>query len=324
MYIEKKRIKGKEYYYARISVRSGSTVKSKTVAYLGSGTMSKKELKKAIEHVPMEKIQEASKEQSRDAAFHQEYLTIQHIDKLSEIKNKFAEKISSLDKAIIQDMFRDFKTHYIYNTNAIEGNTITFKETNLLLNENKTPAHKDLREVHDHLNASTVFDFILKYKPEISKEIIIEIHSMLLNNIDVRKGGFRLHNVRVIGSHFETTDAKYVETDMKLLLEWYNKNKKKLHPLVLGALFHEKFERIHPFYDGNGRTGRMLFNLILLQTRLPLLIVLNKDRINYYKALDGGHKAELFDSDSIHYKEIVTFCYNQLMKTWNDIFTKWG
>lgn len=324
MYIEKKKIKGKEYYYARVSVRSGNTVKSKTVAYLGSGTMSKKELKKAIASIPMEKISAAGKEQNRDISLQEEYLTTKEIEQLSEIKKLFAEKISSLDKALFHDMFRDFKTQYIYNTNAIEGNTITLKETNLLLNENKTPAHKDLREVHDHLNASAVFDFLLKYKPEITKESIIEIHSMLLNNIDVRKGAYRLHNVRVIGSHFETTDAKYVETDMKLLLEWHNKNKKNLHPLVLAALFHEKFERIHPFYDGNGRTGRMVLNLILLHAQLPPLIILNKDRIQYYKALDSGHKAELFHTDSVHYKDIVGFCYKQLMKTWDEIFVKWG
>ncbi|MEK6867860.1 MAG: Fic family protein [Nanoarchaeota archaeon] len=324
MYIEKKKIKGKEYYYARVSVRSGNTVKSKTLAYLGLGTMTKKELKKAVARIPKEKISAVGEERNRGAPLQQKYLTARQIDQISEINNRFGKKIMYLDKTLLHDMFKDFKTHYIYNTNAIEGNTINFKETNLLLNANKTPAHKDLREVYDHLNASAVFDFLLKYKPEITKEIILQIHGMLLNNIDVRKEAFRLHNVRVIGSHFETTDAKYVETDMKLLLEWYKKNKKNLHPLVLAALFHEKFERIHPFYDGNGRTGRMLLHLTLLHAQLPPLIILNKDRINYYEALDAGHKAELFHTNSVHYKDIVDFCYKQLMKTWDEIFAKWG
>ncbi len=323
MYIEKKKIKGKEYYYARVSVRSGNTVKSKTLAYLGSGSMTKKELQNAIDKIPKEKKEE-TKQIRKDSLPQQVYLTQKQLNVLFTIKKMFAEKIMSLDKALLHDMFQDFKTHYIYNTNAIEGNTITLKETNLLLNSNKTPANKDLREIYDHLNASVVFDYLLKYKPELTKDIIIKIHSMLLDNIGVRKGSFRLHNVRVIGSHFETTDAKYVETDMKLLLDWYQNNERKIHPLALAALFHEKFERIHPFYDGNGRTGRMLLNLILVHAQLPPLIVLNKNRMHYYKALDAGHKVELFQTDSIHYKDIVDFCHKQLVKTWKDIFMKWG
>ncbi len=324
MYIEKKKIKGKEYYYASISVRSGNTVKSKTVAYLGSTAMKKQDIQKAMQKISKEKIQKAKNELKETMNQKEEFLNSSQLQKLEQIKSIFTKKMLSLDKALLQDMFRDFKTHYIYNTNAIEGNTISFKETDLLLNANKTPAGKDLREVHDHLNASTVFDYLLKYKPEITKDLIIKIHSMLLENIDVRRGSFRFHNVRVIGSTFETSDARYVETDMKLLLEWYHKNERKLHPLVLAALFHEKFERIHPFYDGNGRTGRMLLNLILLRFSFPPLIVLNKERMQYYKALDTGHKADLFSSDLSAYGALIEFCYTQLLKTWEELFIKWG
>lgn len=324
MYIEKKKIKGKDYYYARVSVRSGNNVKSKTVAYLGSADMNKKEIKRAIEKISAEKIQEAKNEVKETMIQKEEFLTNSQLHQLEEIKALFTKKMLSLDTALLHDMFRDFKTHYIYNTNAIEGNTITLKETNFLLNANKTPADKDLREVYDHLNASTVFDYLFKYKPKLTKDIIIKIHSMLLENIDVRMGAYRVHNVRVIGSQFETSDTKYVETDMKLLLEWYHKHEKRLHPLVLAALFHEKFERIHPFYDGNGRTGRMLLNLILLCFDFPPLIILHKERMQYYKALDAGHKSELFSSDIKEYGMFIEFCYTQLLKTWKDLFMKWG
>ena len=220
-------------------------------------------------------------------------------------------------------MFRDFKTVYIYNTNTIEGNTLTIEQTDMVLNRGKSPSGKDLREVYDHINAKEVFEWLLKEKPEITHEVIVQIHAGILEKIDHRTGDYRTRGVRVIGAEFLPSPGKYVQTDMEILLKWYRKWKKKLHPLVLSALFHEKFERIHPFYDGNGRTGRMLSNLILIRERFPLLIIEEKKRKHYYAALDRGHKADL-DGVSEDYNEIVAFFYNELMYTWEKIFSKWG
>ena len=130
--------------------------------------------------------------------------------------------------------------------------------------------------------------------------------------------------MRVIGAEFTPTPAEYVLTDINLLLQWYQQHEKTFHPLVLTALFHEKFERIHPFYDGNGRTGRMLLNLILLRAGYPPLIVKNKDRKEYYAALSAGHKAGLLKIDQSHYQPIVSFCYTKILETFEQIFEKWG
>ncbi len=311
MFIEKKKIKGHSYYYLRESYREKGRVRTRTISYLGK---SKKGLK--------QKIRLMVKEQ--EAPYGQTPLSQEQLQKIKEIKEDFHKKITQLDKRLIEDMFRDFKTHYIYNTNAIEGNTLTLQQTSLLLNENKTPAGKDLREIYDHLNERDTFDYLLQNKPNITINTILDLHARLLKDIDNRTGNFRIHNVRVIGASFSTSEAKYVETDMKLLLMWLHGNEKKLHPLILAALFHEKFERIHPFYDGNGRTGRMLLNLILLRHDLPPLIVPNKSRLVYYKALEDGHKAELWSSDPHHYQLIINFLYQQLIETHKRIFSKWG
>jgi fido (protein-threonine AMPylation protein) len=324
MYIEKKKIGDKEYYYAKISVRVGNKVRTKTIGYLGLGTMSKKDLDKAMAKISKKEIESGKKKLKEVLQSRAQYLSNKQQKRLKEIKKLWKQRITCPDKALISDMFKDFKTSYIYNTNAIEGNTLTLKETNLLLNENRSPAGKDLREVYDHLNASVVFDHLLKYKSEITKETIMEIHRMLLDKIDVRKGKFRLHNVRIIGSRFETSDAKYVETDMRLLFQWYKKNKQRFDPLAFAAIFHEKFERVHPFYDGNGRTGRMLLNLMLLRANYPPLIIKNKGRKKYYDALNSGHRCGLFDTETIYYTDIVDFCYGQLIKTWEEIFVRWG
>ena len=111
---------------------------------------------------------------------------------------------------------------------------------------------------------------------------------------------------------------------MSILIRWYKKNKNRLHPLVLGAVFHEKFEKIHPFYNGNGRTGRMLLNLILIRHSFPPLIIKNKKRIEYYNVLSMGHKSDLDKTDIKFYKPIVSFCYDSLRDTYKEIFSKWG
>lgn len=325
MYVEKKKIGKNEYNYLKVSVRVKDKVITKTVAYLGKEPMSKAEIKAKIAKIPKSATEKIKKEAKMETAdINREFLSKEQIKELDELKKEFSRKLKTLDKKLLDDMLKDFKTFYIYNTNAIEGNTLTLQETNLLLNENKTPTGKDLREIHDHLNEREVFDFILKNKPKINRELIIKIHSMLLKNIDKRTGNFRLHDVRVFGARFEISPVKFVETDMALLVKWYNKNKAKLHPLVLTAIFHEKFERIHPFYDGNGRTGRMLANLMLIQKSFPPLIVENKKRLKYYDVLSKGHKANLTGVDVKLYNPIVKFFYDELIATYKKILSKWG
>ncbi len=325
MYVEKKTIGKNQYNYLKVSVRVGNSVKTKTIAYLGKEPMSKGAIKAKIAKIPKSRIEGIKQELKNELVdINKEFLSENQLNELEKIKEDFNKKLKNLDEKLIEDMFKDLKTFYIYNTNAIEGNTITLQETNLLLNENKSPEGRDLREIYDHINEKETFDFILAGKPAINGELIIELHSMLLNKIDKRVGRFRLHKVRVFGSTFETSPPQYIKADISLLLKWYKKNKHKLHPLILAAIFHEKFERIHPFYDGNGRIGRMLINLILIQNNLPPLIIKNKDRKEYYHVLSVAHKAYLTKTDVSSYKPIVSFCYNQLILTYKEIFSKWG
>lgn len=325
MHIEKKTIQGKNYYYARVSARVGNKVKKKTIAYLGKEPISQKELKKQVAKISSTKVNFILKEMKEDQEdWNIVFLSQEELKKIKEIKDDFKKKLNISDEKLKEDMFKDFKTEYIYNTNAIEGNSLTLQETNLLLNQNITPKGKDLREIYDHINEKDTFDYIIKEKPKITTETTIDVHARLLKNIDQRTGSFRKHNVRVFGAEFTPTDAKYVEIDMNILLKWYEQHKRKLHPLILGSIFHEKFERIHPFYDGNGRTGRMLINIVLMQNSLPPLIIKNKMRNEYYTALSEGHKADLTKIDAEKYQKIVQFCYKAFIDTYEKIFSKWG
>ena len=324
MYVEKKNIGKNVYNYLKASFRIRDKVITKTVAYLGKEPMSKGEIRRKIAQIPKSRIEELKQKLKKELIdINKEFFNKSQLEELEKLKKDFSKKLS-LNKKLIDDMFKDFKTFYIYNTNAIEGNTMTLQETNLLLNENKSPPGRELREIYDHINEKETFDFILQEKPVINKDLMINIHSMLLNKIDKRVGSFRAHDVRVFGAIFETSPAKYIEADIKILLRWYRNNKKKLHTLILAAIFHEKFERIHPFYDGNGRTGRILSNLILIQNNFPPLIIENKKRKRYYEVLSVAHKADLSGADINLYKPIVTFFYNELTLTYKRLFSKWG
>jgi Fic family protein len=310
MYLEKKKIGKNEYNYLKTSFRNKGKVETKTVAYLGKGDLTKKDLEEAI------KKYRKKEEQIKKGSFEENsFLDNEKLKKVEKIKREYKEKLKKLDEKTKEDMFNDFLILYSYNTNAIEGNTFTLRDTELLLNKNITPSGKNLREVNDHLNAKSVFLSVLKNKFVITHENIIKLHSKLMKNVDERVGSYRAGNVRVFGAKFKTSSFEYIKTDITILLRWYRSNRKKLHPLVLASMFHHKFEKIHPFYDGNGRTGRMLMNIILFQNELPFLIVPDSQRKKYYDCLEKADKEE--------YVSLIEFFYFNLLKSYTTVFDRW-
>lgn len=327
MYLEQKRIGGATYYYLKVSVRYGSKVRTKTVAYLGKEKPARAALAQTVERyrekanrISAETLQELRGETT---ALARGFLTAVQWEKVAQLTRDFKAKLSQLDGKTRAEMFTDFITIYTYNTNAIEGNTFTLRDTDFLLNKGITPEGKSLREVHDQLNTKRVFEHLLRKKPAVTQKTIIELHALLMQGIDARVGGYRAHNVRVFGATFDTSPAQYVKADMDLLLRWYTQAGKNLHPLITAAVFHHQFERIHPFYDGNGRTGRVLLNLILLRNALPPIVVANDQRKRYYEALAKADRVPLCKID-LPYGEIVSFCFFSMLKTYNTIFGKWG
>ena len=130
---------------------------------------------------------------------------------------------------------------------------------------------------------------MLEEKRPITEKLIIEIHKKLLENIDNRIC-FRTADINVFKSHFKTSPGIYVKPDINLLLKWYKDHKKKLHPFVLASIFHHKFEKIHPFYDGNGRTARLLMNLILNKRNIPIITVETGEKDFYMRSIAKGIK----------------------------------
>lgn len=218
-----------------------------------------------------------------------------------------------------KEIFKYFIIEFAFNTASIEGNTITLKEAANLLEEGLTPKNKTLREIYDLQNTERVFLDLIKCNEEINHELIIKVHSDLTENIDQRKG-YRNADVRVLRSNFDATPAPYVKTDMDLLLRWYEQNKKKLHPIALASIFHHKIEKIHPFMDGNGRTGRMLLNFILMKNGYPPLVIYKKRRAEYLNQLRRSDKSPLTQSPREDYFGLIQFISQEMIDSYWSIF----
>lgn len=184
----------------------------------------------------------------------------------------------------------EFLVDYTYNSNAIEGNTLTLRETALVLEGvtiDKKPL-KDHLEAVGHRDAFLYVQDLVHNKVPFSESIIKQIHTLVLMDRPEDRGVYRRIPVRIMGAYHEPPDPILVPEQIEQLVAEFTK--KKLHPVESAALFHLKFEGIHPFVDGNGRTGRLILNLFLMQNSYPPINVKYADRKRYYEAFDSYYR----------------------------------
>ena len=192
-----------------------------------------------------------------------------------------------------------------YNSNAIEGNSLTLKETWLVINEGITVKGKPLKdhlEAKDHQAAlEYLYDLIDKNKKHtISERLIRTLHQIIVQETDREWAGrYRNANVIIGGAKHAPPDALAVPHQMRDLMAWLNSEKHQAHIIELSALLHHKLAYIHPFFDGNGRTARLAMNLFLMQAGYPLVVILKNDRKKYYDVLA--------QADSGKYEPLVKF-----------------
>lgn len=223
------------------------------------------------------------------------FLLEEEILQIEEAKVGYREIIKKLSKKQIKDILDRFTVNFTYESNALEGNSLTLKDVTLILGENIVPKNKDLREVYETKNTREAHDLLFNKKIKISKESIIHLHSILIKDTGVSIGFKKIPNYLLM-RNVKTTPPEKVEEEIDKLIEWYHSSKENIHPLKLAAEFHARFEKIHPFDDGNGRTGRILLNAILLEEEYPPIIIRKTTRIAYFAALeafDKGYKPKL-------------------------------
>ena len=185
---------------------------------------------------------------------------------------------------------------YVQGTTAIEGNTITLREAQELLEHNISPAGKRMDEVYEVLNYITLRKHLSGYTGDITEAFIKKIHEILMNRILRDPGNYRNIQVGIASVDYQPPPAILVPDEMQNLIRWYRQNRKTLNPFELAILLHTKFEIIHPFVDGNGRVGRALMNFILERSGYPTLYLGREHRAAYLDALvraDDGEFAPI-------------------------------
>lgn len=220
---------------------------------------------------------------------------LQRIDNLNNEILIFREK-GELDKISLEKLHEHFKTQHIFHSAGIEGNRLTLKETMLVLKEGITISEKPLKETVEVKNLGIAFDFLYELVQEnipITENYIKQIHQLIVGNDPyLNAGNYRNVGVIITGSEHKPPEP----FEVPFIVEWINSSFKAENPIILSAVAHHELAKIHPFIDGNGRTARLILNLILLKSGYPICSIKRTDRPRYYEAMS---EADLGNYDPI-------------------------
>ena len=235
-------------------------------------------------------------------------------ERLAEIDERVTKfrQAGRLDAEGLRDLSRFFKIRTIYNSNAIEGNSLDEGETRRVVEQGMTIAGhsmKDHAEAHNLAEALDFFEELATGSEVISEHEIRQIHSLILQEIDDRNAGsYRSSDVEIIGSNFTPTPYMDVPHDMQAFGKWFQDvsiRRFDFSPVVLATAAHAWFVQIHPFIDGNGRTARILLNLVLMRNGYPIAVITKDERQRYYDALEESQSSELTPFLDLVYDDIL-------------------
>ncbi len=234
-------------------------------------------------------------------------------------KKKEPDKLRPFPKAALQELKKQLEIELAYNSNAIEGNSLTLQETRLVLEQGITIKGKSLK---DHLEAINHKEAILfvedSLKEEINENLMKRLNGLVLDKIyEEEKGRYRTTNVRILGAIKSPPQAEKVPGLMKNFIEYVTKNPDGLAIMEMAAVIHYKLVEIHPFVDGNGRTARLAMNLFLMKHGFPITIVLKNDRKKYYQTLKEADKGDLKP-----FADFTGYCINRSLDIYMSAFKK--
>lgn len=235
-----------------------------------------------------------------------EYLSGHQSLMMQELSSSIKEKLKAIDalryewsskkplnKTQLKKMQEFFMVSYTYESNRIEGNTLSLQETHLVVNEGITIGGKSMREhleAINHAEAVSYIEQLVSDKMDFGPRVLMELHYLILKGIDKDNAGrYRKVPVRISGSEHVPPQPFMLEKLMEEYFLHYDQQKSTLHPVILAAEMHERLVSIHPFIDGNGRTSRLVMNLILLKHGLTIANLKGDftSRLAYYKALEA-------------------------------------
>ncbi|RED99843.1 Fic family protein [Marinoscillum furvescens] len=217
------------------------------------------------------------------------------LDRADDLRKRWRQA-QPLGPSQLRRLHEFFDIEYTFESNRIEGNTLTLQETALVVNEGLTIGGKSMREHLEVINHSEAIGFVRDLvlgKEDLSRRVVMEIHRLILKEVDNENAGrHRKVPVRISGSDTELPQPYLLEKLMEDYFEYYELHSKRLHPIILSAEMHERLVSIHPFVDGNGRTSRLVMNLILMSRGYTRANIKGdtQSRLAYYRALQQVQK----------------------------------
>lgn len=268
--IRKRRIGNEDFFYLEHTMRVKDKVE-KLEKYVG------KTIPKDIERIKQEFFHNLFKEK--------------WCATLNKIKENFGKEFTSLPKTAKEKYLEHFLVKFTYNSNRIEGNTLTLKDTAELLKEGISPRNKPIKDIREAESHKKLFQTMMSYDKDLTLATVLHWHKILMQEVDNEIAGkIRNHQVAIAGTSVELPLPIELDTLLHEFFKWYQKEKKTLHPVELAALVHLKFVSIHPFTDGNGRISRMMMNFVLHNKGFPMLDISYTNRSAYYTALERSQK----------------------------------
>jgi len=241
-------------------------------------------------------------------------------------KKEQLDKLRPLSDAQVKNLKNVYDIQLTYNSNAIEGSTLTYSETKLILNEGITIGGKSMNEHLEAINHQEAISFIEELASISTQEIrlsdIKSMHHLVLKGIDNKNAGaYRTQNVGVVKSDGEIhsfTEPLKIEEEMNKFIEWLHSQTIE-EPILLATLVHLKFVSIHPFIDGNGRTARLLMNVVLLQNGYSQAIIKVSNRAEYIQAVETYQQSS--DNDYSDFYKVVLQSVNESLDLYSKIVT---
>jgi Fic family protein len=303
--IEKKNVKNKGFYYLSEQVNIGEKFKKNQV-YLGKNIPN--DFKKQIESLKNKEFSVIEKniknifeiERGLDLCFYKE---------IEKTRLNFKYYFWNLSESKQKIFWRDFAVRFIFESNSIEGSRLSKEEVEKIIRGRYIKKTLDRREIIETHNSIKAFDYITKNKIKLSQENIKGLHKILVKDLGVKTG---YKKEEIIVNNKKTCPPNQVRKEMTDLINWWEDNvKTKKNKFLLAIKFHQKFEKIHPFTDGNGRVGRLILIWMITNFGYGVILFKNKNRQKYYEALN--------QADEGRNKKLYLFAIETYKKTFNNI-----
>lgn len=285
-YVETIRQGNKDYYYLTKNIRISSNKWKKIRVFIGA----KKPLKGELGRYAYE-IEERAKPFLKQSNY--AYLSESDAETLQDLKEGYSAWLKQIPKSVKEKLNEDFVIRFTYNSNAIEGNRLTLRQTALILKDKVIPSGARAEDYNEAINGKECLDYIKEYDGDLNTRFLEKINAILTKNTGVVYGGrIRFFDVKIEGSNHVPPPHSELKRHMLNFFKWHSANKNKLHPFELAALVHAKLAWIHPFEDGNGRTSRAVMNFILMKKEFPMFFIPVEKREKYYTSLDIADKGD--------------------------------